>query len=424
MPDLVKEVGLGGIGIKAERLRALRPEVVRQLMESMAANGLLHPIVVRPKPGGAGYWLVAGRHRFEAAQKLQWPGIPAKVCSGMDVDHAELAEIDENLIRANLSPVETALHMARRKELYEKLHPTTKAGIAQGLGMVRSALKKAGGQVGPEVEDTFSKAISKAIGQSRRTVKRNITRATKGQDWLKNAAGTALDKGDEIDALIEMPDDKRDALIARARAGEKVSGKTALKQHKREQREQDLASKIVALPDKRYGVILADSEWQWEPWSHATGMDRAAANHYPTSCLEVIKSRPVESIAANDCVLFHWATIPMLPHALVVMAAWGFDYVSHYCWGKDKVGTGYWSREKHEILLIGTRGKVPCPAPGLQWDSLILAPRGEHSAKPGCILEMIEAYFPNVPKIELNCRGTPRPGWDGWGLEVAPEAAE
>ena len=47
----------------------------------------------------------------------------------------------------------------------------------------------------------------------------------------------------------------------------------------------------------------------------------------------------------------------MLPHALTVMAAWGFDYVSHYAWGKDKIGTGYWSREKHELLLIGIRGK-------------------------------------------------------------------
>ena len=37
--------------------------------------------------------------------------------------------------------------------------------------------------------------------------------------------------------------------------------------------------------------------------------------------------------------------------------------------------------------------------------------------------EMIEQYFPNVPKIELNCRGKPRPGWDAWGNEVE-EAAE
>jgi N6-adenosine-specific RNA methylase IME4 len=43
--------------------------------------------------------------------------------------------------------------------------------------------------------------------------------------------------------------------------------------------------------------------------------------------------------------------------------------------------------------------------------------------KPEQSYQMIEQYFPNVPKIELNCRGKPRPGWDAWGLE-GEEAAE
>jgi N6-adenosine-specific RNA methylase IME4 len=51
-----------------------------------------------------------------------------------------------------------------------------------------------------------------------------------------------------------------------------------------------------------------------------------------------------------------------------------------------------------------------------------MAPVGKHSAKPERFLEMIEQYFPNLPKIELNRRGSPRPGWHGWGLEA--EAAE
>jgi N6-adenosine-specific RNA methylase IME4 len=229
-----------------------------------------------------------------------------------------------------------------------------------------------------------------------------------------------------------LPATEKERRIAKGRAAIE-SGKSAAdsiiqqgeKKARRTQREQDLACKIKTLPDIKAGVIVADPEWQWEPWSHETGMDRAAANHYPTSCLEIIKSRDVPSIAAKDCVLFLWATIPMLPHALVVMATWGFDYKSHYAWGKDKFGTGYWSREKHELLLIGARGDVPCPAPGDQWDSLIMAPRGKHSEKPEIFLEMIEKYFPNIPKIELNRRGAPRPGWDAWGYEAeTSEAAE
>jgi N6-adenosine-specific RNA methylase IME4 len=79
---------------------------------------------------------------------------------------------------------------------------------------------------------------------------------------------------------------------------------------------------------------------------------------------------------------------------------------------------------KHEILLVGTRGHVPAPAMGTQWSSLILAPVGRHSEKPEAFCEMIESYFPTLPKIELHARGVvSRPGWDVWGLE-APSTAE
>ena len=90
-------------------------------------------------------------------------------------------------------------------------------------------------------------------------------------------------------------------------------------------------------------------------------MDRAADNHYPTSVLDVIKARDVPSIAAKDCVLFLWATIPMLPHALAVMAAWGFDYKSNYVWGKDRIGTGYWNREQARAAADRHARQVPWP---------------------------------------------------------------
>jgi len=188
-------------------------------------------------------------------------------------------------------------------------------------------------------------------------------------------------------------------------------------------RELELAKVQLALPQKRYGVIVADPEWRFEPWSRETGMDRAAANHYPTSPLEIIKARDVASIAADDCALFLWATQPMLPQALDVLETWSFEYKSHFVWAKDRIGPGYWSRNKHEILLLGMRGKVPCPAPGEQWDSLMEAPRKGHSEKPEIFLEMIEVYFPNLPKIELNRRGPARRGWDAWGLEAEAKVA-
>ena len=194
---------------------------------------------------------------------------------------------------------------------------------------------------------------------------------------------------------------------------------TAEKKSRRAAREMELGVKQMALPEAKFGVILADPEWKFETYSEETGMDRSADNHYPTSSLEAIKSRDVGSLAADDCALFLWATVPMVPEALEVMTAWGFKYKSQTVWNKDRIGTGFWFRNKHEILLLGTRGKIPCPAMGDQFPSVIDAPVGEHSAKPERFYEIIEAYFPTLPKIELNAR-VARPGWARWGYE-APE---
>lgn len=194
------------------------------------------------------------------------------------------------------------------------------------------------------------------------------------------------------------------------------------KKTKRAAREVELGARQRALPDAKYGVILADPPWAFQPYSKETGMDRAADNHYPTQALEELSRQDVPSIAADDCALFLWATAPMLYHALGVMDAWGFEYKSHCIWLKDKVGTGYWFRNKHELLLVGTRGKFVAPAPGTQWESVVEAAVAEHSKKPEIFLEWVEENWPSIPKIELNRRGSAREGWAAWGLEY--EAAE
>ncbi|KYK50137.1 hypothetical protein A1D31_22515 [Bradyrhizobium liaoningense] len=199
----------------------------------------------------------------------------------------------------------------------------------------------------------------------------------------------------------------------------------AAKRAARTQREAALGAKQYALPQKKYGVILADPEWRFETWS-PLGLDNSSPdNHYPTSVLTEIAARDVPSISAPDCALFLCATPPMLKEAMQVMESWGFTYITNAVWVKDRAGTGYWFRFRHEHLLLGTRGNVPCPAPGDQWDSVIEQPRRAHSEKPQAFCELIEVYFPSLPKIELNRRGPARAGWDAWGNEAEPaEAAQ
>ncbi len=203
--------------------------------------------------------------------------------------------------------------------------------------------------------------------------------------------------------------------------------KQAAKAEKREERERALGAKVAALPNRKYCVIIADPEWKYEVWSEETGRDRSPDNHYPTSELEEIKARPVGDIAADDCMLFLWVTVPFLDAGLAVLAGWGFRYVTHIVWVKERAGeargTGYWFLGEHEIVLVGKRGAPPAPTPGTQFPSYFMAPVGEHSAKPDRVHEIAEAYFPNLPKIELNARRK-RPGWDVWGLEAEGEQLE
>jgi len=220
-------------------------------------------------------------------------------------------------------------------------------------------------------------------------------------------------------------DEKTVRKDMRTKSAESADKVRTTKSERRAQRELELAGKQAALPQKHYGVIVADPEWRFEPYSRETGMDRAADNHYPTSITDEIAQRDVPSISADDCVLFLWATVPMLRDAMRVMEAWGFEYRSHAVWDKVHIGTGYWFRNRHELLLVGTRGDIPAPAMGEQTASVLAIARKEHSAKPEQFLELIEQYFPNLPKIELNRRGPARPGWDAWGNETrAAEAAE
>ncbi len=115
------------------RARPVDDAAVKALAGSIAENGLLSPITVRPckvSRGGRtidGFEIVAGHHRVKAFGRLGRETIPAIVVEIDDLP-AELALIDENLCRNDLTPAERAAATARRKAIYVSLHPETKHG--------------------------------------------------------------------------------------------------------------------------------------------------------------------------------------------------------------------------------------------------------------------------------------------------------
>jgi N6-adenosine-specific RNA methylase IME4 len=154
------------------------------------------------------------------------------------------------------------------------------------------------------------------------------------------------------------------------------------------------------------------------------GGNRSIENHYPTMTLEEICALPVADLATDDAILYLWATAPMLAECMKVMPAWGFTYRTSFVWVKDKIGMGYYARNRHEFLLVARRGDMPPPAEEVRVSSVVEAPRGAHSAKPLIFYELIERFYPTLPRIELFARGPARPGWAAWGNQALGASEE
>ena len=95
----------------SSRKRKLNEDKVKELAESMNLLGQLEPITITKDNV-----LIAGWHRLEAAKLLGWDEIKAEVFEGNEIE-CELAEIDENLMRNDLTVLEQGEHLARRQEL-------------------------------------------------------------------------------------------------------------------------------------------------------------------------------------------------------------------------------------------------------------------------------------------------------------------
>src|SRR5262249_21353928 len=110
----IEDLPISEIRLPETRLRVLREDVVESLAASMTKVGLLNPILVAEDG-----LLIAGLHRYEAAKSLGWAEIKAIIVEDRSADLMSIMSIDENLMRADLSPAERAAHHAERKVLYE-----------------------------------------------------------------------------------------------------------------------------------------------------------------------------------------------------------------------------------------------------------------------------------------------------------------
>ena len=118
---------------------------------------MLNPIIINQHNQ-----LIAGNHRLEAVKLLGYSLIEANI---LDINglQAELAEIDENLIREELHYIDRGIQLTRRKQIYEELYPETKVGGDRKSENIKTQIIRSD-------KPTFTEDTSTKTGQSRRTI--------------------------------------------------------------------------------------------------------------------------------------------------------------------------------------------------------------------------------------------------------------
>ena len=171
----------------------------------------------------------------------------------------------------------------------------------------------------------------------------------------------------------------------------------------------------------KYDVIYADPPWSFKTWS-PKGQGRAPK--YPTMSLDDITRLPVQTIAADNCVLFLW-TLGWLPPRTIadVVDRWGFEYKTlAFDWWKvtaedlPRTAKGYYTRASSEQCILATRGNMPVLPANRPIQAIVEQP-SKHSKKPLEAYDKIERMYPDTRKIELFSR-EPRVGWTAVGNEI------
>jgi len=202
---MVKSMKLTDITVTPNR-REVTSGKVKELAESISVIGLMNPITVN-KNGV----LIAGAHRIEAYKLLGLDDIPCNIVDLNDMD-AELAEIDENLIRNELHYTKRGDLLVRRQEIYDEKHPEAKKGQ---YGYKGTEVKKAENEIISFSEDTATKtSVSQRTIQQEMQISKNLTPESKSI-----ICQVDLPKTDAL-KLARMKPEQQKEIIAKIASGE------------------------------------------------------------------------------------------------------------------------------------------------------------------------------------------------------------
>jgi len=240
------KVPIGEIQIKEGR-RSLDATHVGELAKSIRELGLLNPVTIDRENN-----LVAGLHRMEAAKVLGWTEIECTV-SSLGGLQAELAEIDENIVRSDLSVLEYGEILLRRKEIYEALHPETKHGGDRRSDDIKATKCRF------ENARSFAQDTAEKLGVTPRTVERQIQTAKnlvpEAKDIIRDT-DTRLSKKAAMKLSRLEPDRQKEAAALLAAKEIKTVEEYTARTEGREQAVMEQEEKVQA----SRGAVIRDSE--------------------------------------------------------------------------------------------------------------------------------------------------------------------
>lgn len=177
-----------------------------------------------------------------------------------------------------------------------------------------------------------------------------------------------------------------------------------------------------------FQIIYADPPWMYRNYNYSetksgSRAKRGVAKEYPCMTPDEICKLPIQSIAADDCLLAMWWVPPMPMEALRVVEAWGFKLktMKGFTWhkttknGKSHFGMGNYTRANTEDCLFAVRGKPKRISASVR--QFIESPLGTHSSKPPEIRRKLVELMGDVSRVELFARTAPE-GWSVWGNEI------
>ena len=396
------KVPVNSIKISQNR-RTVDIKVVKNIAESIKQVGLLTPIIV-----STDNFLIAGAHRLQAVILLGWPEIDASVIDLQGLK-AELAEIDENLMRHELHYIERGEQLKRRKEIYEELYPETKKGAVNQytkLLKTESADSKLS-----FVTDTADKT-----GKSETTIKEEIRIAKN----LTENARKAIKKADipktEALKLVKMDIKKQDAIAEKIIKGEVKKVSDAIREIKREEvieSLENIATKEVKSLQGLYDCIILDPPWNMSKIERDERPNQVEFD-YPTMNEEELEQLKIPM--AESCHLWVWTTQKFLPMAMRLLDKWGLKYVCTFVWHKNGGPQPFGLPQYNCEFVLYARKGTPQFIDTKAFNTCFNAKRGSHSEKP-------EEFYSIVRRVTAGRRldmfsRRAIEGFDAWGQEA------